>query len=418
MTHPIALVDCNNFYASCERLFQPKLKNVALVVLSNNDGCVVARSTEAKAMGIAMGEPWHLCKLKKGVVARSSNYTLYGDLSHRVMTVLKTFTPNLEIYSIDEAFLSFEGFEHNLVPHALQLRADVVKWTGIPVSVGIAPTKTLAKVANRTAKKNPGREGVCALLTEGEQLDALKALELTDLWGIAGRLEKRLRALGIESPPDLRNAEPDFIRKHFGVVVERMVLELRGIPCHHLVDVNPANKQIIASRSFGQTVTTLREMEEAVGSFTERAATKLRRQHLNAGRLTVFMHTNPFKPNEPQYSSGRSVNLPIATADTARLLRAAMWLTHKLWREGFRYKKAGIELAGLTPTSSLQADLLTAPDSARSKALMRTIDAVNLDHGRGTLRFAMSGTKQRWGLKAEKKSNRYTTEWDEILEVR
>lgn len=418
MTRPMALVDCNNFYASCERLFQPKLRGRPLVVLSNNDGCVIARSNEAKALGIRMGEPWHLCKTKKGVIARSSNYTLYGDLSARVMSVLKTFTPDLEIYSIDEAFLSFAGFEHNLLPHARQLRADVLTCTGIPVSVGIAPTKTLAKVANRTAKTNPGREGVCALLTHADQTEALGALELTDLWGVAGRLEKRLRALGIGSPLALREAEPEFIRKHLGVAVERLVLELRGIPCHQLVESNPANKQIIASRSFGRPVTTHAELEEAVATFTERAAVKLRRQSLNAGRLAVFIQTNPFKPGEPQYGNGQAVALPVATADTARLLRAAMWLTGKLWRPGFRYKKAGVELSLLTPTSSFQADLLTAHDSARRTALMRTIDRVNLEHGRGTLRFAMTGTSQHWGLKAERKSNRYTTEWDEILEVR
>jgi DNA polymerase V len=294
----------------------------------------------------------------------------------------------------------------------------VLTCTGIPVSVGIAPTKTLAKVANRTAKTNPGREGVCALLTHADQTEALGALELTDLWGVAGRLEKRLRALGIGSPLALREAEPEFIRKHLGVAVERLVLELRGIPCHQLVESNPANKQIIASRSFGRPVTTHAELEEAVATFTERAAVKLRRQSLNAGRLAVFIQTNPFKPGEPQYGNGQAVALPVATADTARLLRAAMWLTGKLWRPGFRYKKAGVELSLLTPTSSFQADLLTAHDSARRTALMRTIDRVNLEHGRGTLRFAMTGTSQHWGLKAERKSNRYTTEWDEILEVR
>ncbi|CEJ87924.1 DNA polymerase V, subunit C [Hyphomicrobium sp. GJ21] len=418
MTHPIALVDCNNFYASCERLFQPKLQKVALVVLSNNDGCVIARSNEAKALGVQMGEPWHLCKSKKGVIARSSNYTLYGDLSARVMTVLKTFTPNLEVYSIDEAFLSFEGFEKRLISHATAMRKEVVQWTGIPVSVGIAPTKTLAKVANRTAKKNAKWDGVCSLMTGEDQTEALKALDLTDLWGIAGRLDRRLRALGIETPLALRDAESEFVRKHFGVVVERMVLELRGIPCHHLVEVNPANKQIIASRSFGREVTTLTELEEAVGSFTERAAAKLRRQHLNANRLGVFVTTNVFKPNDPQYNNAFSINLPIATADTARLLRAAMWLTHKLWRDGYRYKKAGVELSDLTETSSLQADLWTAPDSTKSKTLMRTIDRLNLDHGRGTVSFAMSGTKQRWGLRAEKKSRHYTTDWEQLLEVR
>ncbi|RUO98576.1 Y-family DNA polymerase, partial [Hyphomicrobium sp.] len=347
-----------------------------------------------------------------------SNYTLYGDLSARVMTVLRTFTPRLEIYSIDEAFLSLEGCEARLLPHAHQLRAEVLKWTGIPVSVGIAPTKTLAKVANRTAKMNPGRGGVCEILTEGAQTEALRALELTDIWGIAGRLDKRLRALGIASPLALRDANPDFVRRNFGVVLERTMLELRGTPCQHLVEINPANKQIIASRSFGEAVTTLRGMEEAVSTFTERAAAKLRRQGLNACRLGVFLQTNPFNANDAQYDNGLAVALPIATADTARLLRAAMWLTRKLWREGYRYKKAGVELSELSACGSIQGDLLTAPDSQKSKDLMHVIDRVNLQHGRQTLRYAACGTRQRWALRAERRSRRYTTEWSEILDVR
>lgn len=414
----VALVDCNNFYASCERLFQPALRNTAVVVLSNNDGCVVARSNEAKALGIKMGEPWHLCKNKQGVIAFSSNYTLYGDLSARVMTVLKTFTPDLEVYSIDEAFLSFEGFEQRLVPHARALRDAVLRWTGIPVSVGIAPTKTLAKVAGRIAKKRPEREGVCALMTEADQTRALETMALTDLWGVAARMERHLAGLNITTPLDLRDADPKRVRQDLGVVMERMVLELRGTPCHRLIALGPANKQIVCSRSFGKPVTAIAELEEAVAAFTERAAAKLRRQNLNANRIGVFVRTNPFKPNEPQYSDGLSIALPVATADTARLLRAARWLTNKLWRDGYRYKKAGVELSDLTPSSSFQADLWAEPDSDRSKSLMRAMDRINADHGRGTLRYAMSGTKQRWRMKAERRSKRFTTEWDELLEVR
>jgi len=413
----LALVDCNNFYASCERLFQPKLRNRPVVVLSNNDGCVVARSNEAKALGIAMGEPWHLCKNKQGVIAFSSNYTLYGDLSARVMTVLKSFTPRLEVYSIDEAFLSFAGFEERLMPHARTLRADVLRWTGIPVSVGIGPTKTLAKVASRMAKKHPEREGVCSLMTETEQTAALGTMALTDLWGVAGRMERRLAYIGITTPLALRDADPKRVRQELGVVTERMVLELQGMPCIQLVEANPANKQIVCSRSFGEAVTTLHGLKEAVAAFTERAAAKLRAQNLNANRIGVFAHTNPFKPNEPQYSDSLSIALPVATADTARLLRAASWLTDKLWREGYRFKKAGVELSDLTPSASLQADLWAAPDSERSKSLMRAMDRINDDHGRGTLRYAMAGTEQRWRMKAERRSKRFTTEWAELLEA-
>jgi DNA polymerase V len=231
---PIALVDCNNFYASCERVFQPRLRGKPVVVLSNNDGCVIARSNEAKALGVEMGAPWHLCResfRKTGVVVRSSNYTLYGDMSARVMRVLSNFTPNLEIYSIDEAFLSFAGFEARCEAHARDLRRTVQQWTGIPVSVGIAPTKTLAKVANRLAKKDAAAGGVRLLLGEQAQREALGGLELTDLWGIAGRLAERLRAIGIMTPLELRDADHRLIRERFSVVLERMVLELRGVAC-------------------------------------------------------------------------------------------------------------------------------------------------------------------------------------------
>ena len=275
MADPIALVDCNNFYASCERLFQPRLRGRPVVVLSNNDGCVIARSNEAKALGIAMGAPWHLNKAKfarDGVVVRSSNYTLYGDLSARVMTVLGTFTPELEVYSIDEAFLNLAGFDDRLAQHARQVRTSVLQWTGIPVSVGVAPTKTLAKAANRTAKKQANGGGVCVLMTETDQTAALSALELADLWGVAGRLAARLEQLGIDTPLKLRDANLSLVRDRLGVVVERLALELRGIPCQSLVLTAPANKSIVASRSFGRPVTQRHELHQAVATYTERAA--------------------------------------------------------------------------------------------------------------------------------------------------
>jgi DNA polymerase V len=240
MAAPIAVVDCNNFCASCERVFQPKLRGKPVVVLSNNDGCVIARSNEAKALGVVMGAPWHLCQEsfdRAGIVVRSSNYALYGDMSARVMRILSGFTPNLEIYSIDEAFLSPAGFETRLESYAHDLRGTVQQWTGIPVSVGIAPTKMLAKAANRFAKKNPLSGGVSLLLSEEAQRDALAGMELTDLWGIARRLAERLRAIGITTPLTLRDADPRLIRERFSVVLERMVLELRGIACLDLEEM-------------------------------------------------------------------------------------------------------------------------------------------------------------------------------------
>ena len=292
------LVDCNNFYASCERVFQPRLRGKPVVVLSNNDGCVIARSNAAKALGVEMGAPWHLCResfRKTGVVVRSSNYTLYGDMSARVMRVLSNFTPNLEIYSIDEAFLSFAGFEARCEAHARDLRRTVQQWTGIPVSVGIAPTKTLAKVANRLAKKDTAAGGVRLLLGEQSQREALGCLELTDLWGIAGRLAERLRAIGIMTPLELRDADHRLIRERFSAVLERMVLELRGIACLGLEEVTPDRKSLVASRSFGRPVETRRGLEEAVSVYTARAAEKMRRQNLATASIAVWVQTNSFQ---------------------------------------------------------------------------------------------------------------------------
>lgn len=421
MASPIALVDCNNFYVSCERLFQPKLNGRPVVVLSNNDGCVIARSNEAKALGIGMGDPWHLNKDRfraHGVVVFSSNYTLYGDISARVFSVLKTFTPNIESYSIDESFLCLRGLEHRLEAHGRDVRAAVGKLVGIPVCVGIGPTKTLAKVANRRAKKEPGRGGVCLVMTEAEQTAALAATELTDLWGVAGRMAKRLEALGITTSLQLRDAEPRLMRERLGVVMERMVLELRGVPCQALVEAAPVAKSIVASRSFGRPVVEKDELKEAVASHVERAAEKLRRQSLVVKRMVVFAETNPFKPSEPQYGGHHAVTLPVATADTSLLLRAASYCVGQLYRAGYRYKKAGVEFSALSFAASLQGELWRAPDSAQTQALMKTLDQLNLQHGRGTVHYAASGVEKGWRLRAERKSACYTTDWDGLLQVR
>jgi DNA polymerase V len=420
MAVPIALVDCNNFYASCERVFQPELRGRPVVVLSNNDGCVIARSNEAKALGIEMGAPWHLNRAifeRHGVIIRSSNYTLYGDMSARVMQILGRFTPDLEIYSIDEAFLGLAGFESRLEAHAAELRRTVLQWTGIPVSVGVAPTKTLAKVANRFAKKDPHRDGVFIMLDHAQTEKALSRMVLTDLWGVAGRIAQRLEALGITSPLKLRDSDPAFIRERFSVVMQRMVLELRGVPCIALEDHTPDRKSIIASRSFGRPVTTFQELSEAVASYTARAAEKMRRQSLATAHVAVFVETNSFKPAHPQYHATRAVRLPVATADTSALGQAAARALRALWKDGYRYKKAGVMLLDLVPASRVQGDLWTAPDAPRSKALMRALDSLNRDHGRGTLSYAAAGRQQGWKLRRDFTSPRYTTEWSELLSV-
>lgn len=419
MTSPLALVDCNNFYASCERLFEPRLRGKPVVVLSNNDGCVIARSNEAKALGIGMGVPWHLNKKKfadAGVIVRSSNYTLYGDLSARVMTVLKELAPRVEVYSIDEAFLDLSGID-DVEAFGRHVRASVGRWTGIPVSVGIAPTKTLAKVANHRAKKQPHYDGVCTLLDATSQCEALDALQLTDLWGVAGRMAARLERMGILTPLALRMADRDLVRAELGVVMERMVRELAGVACHALVDVAPANKSIVASRSFGRPVTQPEELMEAVSSHVERAAEKLRRQGLCASAIRVFVMTNRFKPHEPQYNAFKAVRLPVATADSARLLAAARYAVRRLWKRGYSFKKAGVELIELVPANSIQRSLWSEPDDYRRQGLMTVIDTLNADMGRNTIYFASTGVQRSWRLRSDHRSPRFTTEWSELLEV-
>lgn len=420
MSRPIALVDCNNFYASCERVFQPALRGKPVVVLSNNDGCVIARSNEAKALGIEMGAPWHLNREKfsgADVVVKSSNYTLYGDMSARVMKTLLSFSPVLEIYSIDEAFLGLEGFDDRLEDHARTLRATVLQWTGIPVSVGIAPTKTLAKVANRLAKKDPASGGVRVLMAAIDQERALAQLELTDLWGVARRLSGRLTAQGVTTPLALRNADPKQIRQTFGVVGERIVRELRGESCIDIEEVAPNRKSLIASRSFGRPVETLTEMQEAVAAYASRAAEKMRRQNLATANLIVFVETNPFRKQDRQYRASRSAQLPIATADTGRLVAAALGALVAIWREGYKYKKAGVMLLDLAPANALQGSLFATPDSTASQARMRALDVINRRYGRGTLIIGAAGVKSAWRLRRAHVSKNYTTSWSELLTV-
>ena len=418
MPPPLALVDCNNFYASCERVFQPQLRGRPVVVLSNNDGCVIARSNEAKALGIDMGAPWHLNREKferEGVIVRSSNYTLYGDMSARVMQTLGGFVPEMEIYSIDEAFLSLAGFETRMDAHMRAMRATVLQWTGIPVSVGIAPTKTLAKVANRIAKKTPESGGVLALVTEAEQTAALAKFELTDLWGLAGRMAARLQAIGVATPLQLRDADPKWIRAHSSVVMERMVLELRGIPCIGLEDQAPARQTIMASLSFGRPVRELDELKEAVSAYISRAAEKMRRQGLVTPALQVFVNTNRFRVEDAQYYGAHTVHLPVATADTGRLIKAALHGVACIWKPGFSYKKAGVVCLDLHPAENAQAGLFHRPDSPEQQRLMAGLDALNRRYGRETVHFASSGIRRAWTLRSYQKLPAYTTRWSEIL---
>lgn len=374
-----ALVDCNNFYASCERVFNPKLNGQPVIVLSNNDGCVVARSNEAKALGIGMGVPEFMVReiiRAHKVQVFSSNYALYGDMSQRVMETLQQFCPDLEIYSIDEAFLSLSGFRSkNLAEYAATIRATVKRWTGLPVSIGIAATKTLSKIAGDIAKKTPG--GVFDLLACPDRASVLAKTAVADVWGIGKAHSQFLNGCSIHTALQLSQADDQFIRKQIGIVGLRLVHELRGLSCLELEQAPPPKKGITCARSFGKAITKIQEMEEAVSSYVTRAAEKLRREELAVTNLSVFLHTNQFKEVE-QYSNSLTVRLPVATDTTHELITTALHCIRKIWREGYAYKKAGVMFLGLVPSREVQADLFDGTDRTRSKKLMAALDSINL----------------------------------------
>ena len=412
-----ALVDCNNFYASCERVFNPRLEGKPIVVLSNNDGCVVARSNEAKALGIGMGVPeFQIRPLLRAhrVQVFSSNYTLYGDLSQRVMETLEQFSPDLEIYSIDEAFLSLVGFEHrDLIEHGRLIRRTVKQWTGIPVSVGIAETKTLAKIANRIAKRTPDTGGVFDLLACPDREASLGRVAVEDVWGIGPNHARLLTQHGITTALQLRGVDDQWIWKRMGIVGLRLVMELRGVSCLDLEQC-PAPKQSLAcSRAFGKPINTLTEMEEAVSVYTSRVSEKLRRERLAATVLTVCLTPNEFKEG-PQYSNALTLKLPVVTDTTSELIRCVLQGIRAIYRDGYLYKKAGVVLTGLVPASQTQADLFDDRDRGRSKRLMTTIDAVNDRWGAGTLHYASSGITKAWKTQFHRRSPAYTTDWDAL----
>ena len=418
-----ALVDVNNFYVSCERVFQPQLEGVPLVVLSNNDGCAVSRSAEAKTLGVKMGAPWFQMQAlarQHGIEARSSNYTLYGDMSNRVVAILRSFSPELEVYSIDECFLRVETLAHlygGATSMGEQMRAQVLQWTGLPVCVGCGPTKTLAKIANHLAKKNPEFDGVCDLhaMTRPQRLQWMSQLEVSEVWGVGRRIAKRLNAMGIMTVLDLRNAPLKEIRTQFGVVMERTCNELRGISCLDLEDMAPPKQQIMASRSFGTAVESLPEMREAVTLHASRSAEKLRAQGSVAAAVYVFVQTNRFRASDRQYRAGLLVPLADASDDTLALNRAAQLGLQKIYRAGYRYKKVGVMLMLLSDKARRQETLFDDPGAlARSVRLMAAMDHLNRTYGRGTLRPAVGGTTQRWAMLCDKRSLRYTTRWDEL----
>ncbi len=412
-----ALVDCNNFYVSCERVFQPKLNGQPVIVLSNNDGCVVARSNESKALGIAMGVPeFQIRSIIRAhhVQVFSSNYALYADMSQRVMETLEQFCPDLEIYSIDEAFLSLSGFtSRDLLDYGQTIRRMVQQWTGIPVSIGIAESKTLAKLANRIAKRNPDIDGVFDLTTCPDRDLLLSRIPVEEVWGIGSNHAKTLTNHGITTTLHLRQADHRLIQKHLGIVGVRIVEELSGRSCLPLEECPPSKQSITCSRTFGTPITTMVEMEEAVSVYVSRAAEKLRRGGLAATSLTVFLTTNPFKAG-PQYSNAVTSKLPVATDSTPEVIRLALRSLQRIYREGYEYKKAGVLFTGLVSASQIQADLFDQFDRTRSKRVMAALDRINDRWGAGTLRYAATGLHRTWTTQFHRRSPAYTTHWDEL----
>jgi DNA polymerase V len=412
-----ALVDCNNFYASCERVFNPTLNGQPIVVLSNNDGCVVARSNEAKALGIGMGVPeFQIRPLLRAhhIHVFSSNYTLYGDMSQRVMETLEQFSPDVEVYSIDEAFLSLVGFEpRGLLEHGRLIRRTVPQWTGIPVSVGIAETKTLAKIANRIAKRTPDTGGVFDLLACPDREALLGRVAVEDVWGIGPNHARLLKQHGITTARQLAGTDDQWIRKRMGIVGLRLVMELRGVSCLDLEQCPSPKQSLTCSRAFGKLINTLAEMQEAVSVYTSRVAEKLRCERLAATVLTVCLTTNEFKEG-PQYSNALTLRLPVVTDSTSELIGCALQGIRAIYRDGYLYKKAGVMLTGLVPVSQTQADLFDSRDRMKSKRLMSALDSINDRWGAGTLEYASSGMTKAWKTQFHRRSPAYTTNWDEL----
>jgi DNA polymerase V len=419
-----ALVDCNNFYASCERVFRPDLAGRPIVVLSNNDGCVVARSAEAKALGIPMAKPWFKLEAGlrgQGVAVFSSNYALYGDLSRRVMQVLAGFCPALEVYSIDECFLDLAGFRGARLALGREVVRTVQQWTGIPVSVGIGPTKTLAKVANRLAKKGQGPSGpVLDWAALPEPAAALARVAVEEVWGIAGRWGARLRALGLADARALAAADPAMLRRGFGVVLERTARELAGQACLALERVPPPRRQILVSRSFGQRLERLEDLRAAVAAFAARAGEKLRRQRLRAGAVVVFLQTSPFASAGPHYANGATVVLEPPTRDSGRLVACAGRALERIFRPGFAYQKAGVLLPDLTPEGAQQGLLFAAGhgDPARTDRLMECLDGLNRAPARRAVRYASELFSDRWRMRQRRKSPVSPANWDALPVVR
>jgi DNA polymerase V len=425
MKKMFALIDCNNFYVSCERVFNPSLEKRPVVVLSNNDGCIIARSNEAKLLGIKMGTPFFKCRSlieEHNVKVFSSNYALYGDLSQRVMSTLQHFTPALEIYSIDEAFLSLEGFRRErLAEYAQLIQKRVKQWTGMPVSVGIGPTKVLAKVANKLAKNYHRHNGIL-VITDHRKIDTMLAsIDVGEVWGIGRRYAAFLKKHAVKTARDLKYAPDGWVKQNLTVVGLRLVWELRGIPCIPLEEVPPPKKGIGSSRSFGRPVKNLPDLSEALSDYVSRAAEKLRAQKSVASFIHVHLSTNGFK-DDPQYANTATLKLPVPTAYTPQLVYFARKALKSIYRTGYRYQRVGVFMNCILYRDRIQGNLfLTGSiDKHRElqRELMNTVDCINKRWGGNTVQCAAAGVEKSWKMRQRVKSPNYTTRWEELPAVK
>lgn len=418
----IALVDCNNFYASCERLFNPALVGKPIVVLSNNDGCVIARSEEAKEIGVEMGAPafqWEDFFEKNGVHVFSSNYTLYGSLSHRVMKTLSGFVPEIEVYSIDEAFLNMNDLGYtDLLQLGIRIRKTVRQYIGMPVSIGIAPTKTLAKMANRYAKKNRKSVGIHWAANEELIAEMLAYTEIDHIWGIGRQHASFLKKNGFETAAQFVHASENWVRKHLSVVGLRMLHELKGIPAIAWACQTPAKKNIMTSRSFGKIITEKEDMIEALSNYAALCAEKLREQNSCAKKIYVFVNTNQHRTQDPQLFRSIVLQFPVPTHYTPDIIKFALQGLDIIFQKGYFYHKVGVMVLELVPETVLQASLFDQKDRDKDKQVMKVLDRVNHSMGKETVRFAVQGFEKRYRLRAEHPSQQYTTDIHQILKVK
>ena len=416
----IALIDCNNFYASCERIFNPRLIGKPIVVLSNNDGCIITRSAEAKELGIKMGEPYFKAKKiidKNNVRVFSSNYSLYGDISQRVMETLARFASDVEIYSIDEAFLGLNGFEnYELSKYCQYIRRTIKQWVGIPVSIGVSTTKTLSKIANNLAKKNKEYDGVCILKSWFDINEALKLTSIEDVWGIGRRLSVFLKKYKINTAYDFTQLDKGWIRKNMGVVGEKTFLELCGVSCIELELIPSDKKSCCVSRSFSKPVEKIDDLEESVSSYGTRVAEKIREEGLVAESMSIFVLTNYFNRKEKQYSNSIKLQLPYPTNNSIKIVKRALEGIKKIYRQGYRYKKAGVILYGLTKAKQTRG--LLDYDRESSESIMNTLDRINERYGSSTIRLASEGVDKSWSMRRESVSPCYTTRFDDLVEAK